>query len=213
MPDAFDALRRAETRVETTELRYVALPRTELRKALRRPEAFTPPLRILAEDVLGADSSIDFVAVDPAGRVVLVLIGEEGEDAALLTQALAQRAWVRPRIRDWLKLGPTLEISASAAVVAVLLCPSFSPATRAAVDDLGAEVALLSTFRCIRNGAHATVLVEPLEHDRTVENTAPPAPTRPPPRDPTAADRSSRFRSGLSEADLGLTPEETREFQ
>jgi hypothetical protein len=212
MPDAFEA--RPGQRVENSELRYVAaLPRRELRKALRRPQAFSPPLRVLAEDVLGADSSIDLVAVDPSGRVVLVLIGEEGEDAALLTRALAQRAWVRPRIRDWLQLGPNLEISASAPVVALLLCPSFSPATRAAVNDLGSDFALLSSFRCIRNGATATVLVEPLEGDRKTEDRSAPDSNDRRPVGETRSGRSSRFRSGLSEADLGLTPEETREFQ
>ena len=97
-----------------SDLRYVAaLPRPELRNALRRAQAFDPPLRILAEDVLGADSSIDFVAVDPDGRVILVLIGEDGEDRELLTRAIAQRAWVRPRIRDeiWLKLWGNLSFN------------------------------------------------------------------------------------------------------
>ena len=182
-------------------LRYVdAMPRQELRDALRRAKAFDPPLRILAEDVLGADSRIDFVAVDPSGCVVLVVIGDEGEDSQLLTRALAHRAWVRPRLRDWLQLGPDLEISASAPVVAAILCPSFSPATRAAADDLGPEVVQLSSCRSVRNGAASTVLLERLS-------------PRPAPARPLAADHTSRFRSGLSEADLGLTSEEAREFE
>jgi hypothetical protein len=205
---------RSDAGTASNELRYVsALPRDDLRKALRRPGAFAPPLRILAEDVLGADAPIDFVAVDPSGRVVLVLIAEEGNDEALLTAALAQRAWVRPRIRDWLKLGPDLEVSASAPVVAALLCPTFKAATQAAAADLGPDIILLSTFRCIRDGADATVLVEPLERDRTLEDTSTPAPAPSRPPDAARSDRSSRFRSGLSEADLGLTAEETREFQ
>jgi hypothetical protein len=187
------------------DLRYVtALPRPELRKALRRAQVFDPPLRILAEDVLGADSSIDFVAVDPDGRVILVLIGEDGKDRELLTRAIAQRAWVRPRIRDWLQLAPNLELSESAPVVASLLCSSFSADTRTAAADLGPDVLDLCTLRCVRNGSEATVLLERL---------APPDPTAgvpiavdPPPQ------RGTRFRSGLSAEDLQLTPEEIREF-
>ena len=57
-----------------SDLHYVAsLPRPELRNALRRAQAFDPPLRILAEDVLGADAPIDFIAVDPDGRVPIDL--------------------------------------------------------------------------------------------------------------------------------------------
>ncbi len=189
-----------------SDWRYVAaLPRPELRNLLRRAQAFDPPLRILAEDVLGADASIDFVAVDPEGRVVLVLIGEDGEDRELLTRALAQRAWVRPRIRDWLQLAPNLELSASAPVVASLLCSSFSADTRAAAADLGPDVLDLCTLRCVRNGSQATVLLERL------------SPPRPPIGRQAAVDpsleRGARFRSGLSAEDLQLTPEEIRDFE
>jgi hypothetical protein len=213
-------------------LRYVgSLPRQELRDALRRARAFDPPLRILAEDVLGADSRIDFVAVDPVGRVVLVLIGDEGEDGEVLTRALANRAWVRPRLRDWLQLGPTLEISANAPVVAAVLCPFFSPATRTAADDLGPEIVQLSSCRSVRSGAVSTVLLErlsappPLElapappvasTDPLPSDPAPvfsPSPGPPAPDAPREARAGSQFRSGLSEEDLGLTAEESREFQ
>ena len=187
------------------DLRYVgALPRPELRNALRRAQAFDPPLRILAEDVLGADSSIDFVAVDPDGRVILILIGEDGEDRQLLTRALAQRAWVRPRIRDWLQLAPNLELSANAPVVASLLCSSFSADTRVAAADLGSDVLELCTLRCVQNGSEVTVLLERLSQPdpaagRAIAVDLPP-------------ERSTRFRSGLSAEDLQLTLEEIREF-
>jgi hypothetical protein len=189
-----------------SELHYVAaLPRTELRHALRRSQVFDPPLRILAEDVLGADSSIDFIAVDPSGRIVLVLIGEDGQDRELLTRGLAQRAWVRPRVRDWLQLAPTLELASTAPVVACLLCSSFSPETRAAAADLGADVLDLSTLRCVRNGSQAAVLLERVS-----------LPDRPNTRQASVesgAEHSMRFRSGLNAEDLQLTPEEIRDFE
>jgi hypothetical protein len=196
-------------------LRYVAaLPRRELRRALRRPDAFEPPLRILAEDVLGQDASIDFVAVDPDGSVVLVLIGEEGDDAALLTQALAQRSWVRARLRDWLQLSPGLALSASAPVRVALLCPYFSPATRAAAAGLGPDVVELSTCRCVRDGARGTaVLLERLAEpgDRVQRDERASAGGTPPATPRTT--EVPRFRTGLSEDDLGLTADEIREFE
>ena len=57
-----------------------------------------PPLRLLAEELLAEESTIDFVTVDPAGHVALLLLGEEGEDASLLTRGLAHRAWVKARL-------------------------------------------------------------------------------------------------------------------
>ena len=184
-------------------LRYApTLPIAEMRAALRAPHAFDPPLRVLAEGVLGADSPIDLVAVDPRGRIVLVLIAEGPDDAGLLTRGLAQRAWVEPRLRDWLQLGPELEISASAPVVAALLSPTFAPETRAAADVLGADVVELWSCRCVRNGSGVAVLLEPLtaRGGRT-------------PEAPGASPSPAAFRSGLSEEDLGLAPEEIRDFE
>ena len=187
-------------------LRYIeGLPRQQLRDTLRRAGTFEPNLRILAEDILGADTSIDFIAVDPEGRVVLVLIGEEGEDRGLLTQALAERAFVRPRLRDWLQLAPNLGVSATAPVVVHLLCPAFSPETRSAAQDLGPDVVDLFSLRCVRNGSEATVLLEPLAPASLPAGRQPAV--------KTTSERLPRFRSGLSADDLGLTQQEIREFQ
>lgn len=183
------------------------LPRDAIRDAVRRASPFEPPIRVLAEDVLGADSRIDFVAVDPSGRIVLVLIGDEGDDGGLLTRGLAQRAWVRPRLADWLKLGPQLEIQAQAPVQVALLCPSFSPETRAAAEDLGAEILQLYSCRSIRHDGGALALVERISPpvEAPFVASAPFEAPRPAP--------ASRFRSGLSEEDLGLTPDEIRDFE
>ena len=88
-----------------------------------------PPLRLLAEELLAEESTIDFVTVDPAGHVALLLLGKEGEDASLLTRGLAHRAWVKARLEDWRQLAPDLGLAADANVSAVLLCPSFRPET------------------------------------------------------------------------------------
>jgi hypothetical protein len=188
---------------DPSPLRYANPSPEELRQVLRQPHAFDPPLRVLAEDVLAADSRIDLVSVDAMGRIVLVLVGELGDDSALLTRGLAQRAWVKPRIRDWLQLGADLQVSASAPVVARLLSPGFSPETRAAAEAVGPDAVELWSCRCVRNGAELGVLLEALTNPVSATSRG-------------AADESSgesrEFRSGLSEEDLGLSPEEIRDF-
>ena len=192
-------------------LRFIdPLPRGELRRALRAGDAFEPPLRVFAEDLLGADATIDLVGVDPAGRVIVVLTFEQGEDREAIARALAQRAWVRPRLADWLQLAPSLPFAADAPVVVRLLCPEFSSDTLAAARELGPEIVELATVRCVQNGAEATVLVSRVGEPPEAPRTAPAAPSASPSPSPEA---DTRFRSGLSEADLGLTPEEVRDFE
>lgn len=187
-------------------LRYISsLPRAEVRSALRAGDVLEAPLRIFAEDLLGAEGPIDLVGVDPEGRVVVLLIGDEGEDREGVTRAIAQRAWVRPRLGDWLQLAPSLPFGIDAPVVAWLLCPTFSPETVAAASDLGPEVIELSTLRCVQNGSEATILVERVTPARAQPEGDAPIP-------PESRERAARFRSGLSEQDLGLTPDEIHDF-
>ena len=162
-----------------------------------------PGLRLIAEGVLGADSSIDFVGVEPTGRVVLILVGEEGDDLELIARAVAQRAWVEPRIRDWIQLAPTLGVRPGAGVRTVLLCPSFRHETEAAAAALGDQIVSLVRYRCLLNGGNLEILIEPI----TREVALGPTPPRP--------DRSGRpaFRTGLNHEDLGLTAEEYVEFE
>ncbi len=178
-----------------------APPRPELLRRLRaRLGNVDPGLRYVAENLLGAEARIDLLAIDARGNPVLLLVGEAGEDLALVGRALAQRAWVEARLGDWLQLAPDLGLAAGAAVRVVLLCPAFRPETLAAARALGAEAPELTTYRCLRNGAELGLLLEPV--------AAEPGP----PGEPASVE-SSRFRSGLSDAQLGLTPEERAEFE
>lgn len=156
-----------------------------------------PTLRLLARGVLGADAPIDLVAVDAAGRSVLILVGGPGEDLELVARGLAQRAWLEPRLADWLQLAPNLGLRPEARARLVLLCPEFGPSARSAARAADPEHLSLATFRCLRNGGEALVLIEPLGA----------AAARSPGGAPAAG-----FRTGLREIDLGLTPEERREF-
>jgi hypothetical protein len=186
------------------DLTFVEPPRrSQLLEGLRaRLPEVAPALRLIAEGVLGADSSIDFVGVEPTGRVVLIFIGEEGDDLELVGRAVAQRAWVEPRIRDWIQLAPNLGVRPGAGTRAVLLCPSFRHETEVAAAALGDQAVSLLRYRCLRNGGNLEILTEPVAREIARGST------------PPGSDRSGvpAFRTGLSHEDLGLTAEEHLEF-
>src|SRR5262245_223475 len=139
-----------------------APPRRELVRGLRaRAAELWPALRVIADEVLGEEATIDWVALEPGGRTVVALVGEAGQDLELVGRALAQRAWLEPRIRDWLKLAPRIGLRPEAGVRALLICPAFRSEALAAARSLGPEVLSLATYRCVRDGALVTVLLEP----------------------------------------------------
>jgi len=162
-----------------------------------------PALRLIAEGVLGDEARIDFVGVEPTGRVVLILVGEADEDLELIARAVAQRAWVEPRIRDWIQLAPNLGLRPGAGARAVLLCPSFRRETESAAGALGDAVVSLVRYRCLRNGSELEILVEATDSAAARE----PHPAR--------SERSERpaFRTGLDHEALGLTADEYAEFE
>lgn len=181
-------------------------PRPQLLRDLRaRLDGAAPGLRVVAEGVLGEGFPIDFVALEPDGRVALVLVGDAGEDLELVARGLAQRAWLEPRLRDWLQLAPQLGLRPEAGVRLVLLCPDFGPESRAAARALGDAAPLLATYRCVRNGGSVEPLVEALPAPAGL----PEAPGRP----PAPGGAPVAFRSGLSDAELDLSPDERREFE
>lgn len=178
-------------------------PRAQLLEGIRtRLGHAVPGARLVAEGLLGADAPIDFVVLEPGGRVVLVLVGEHDEDLELVGRGLAQRAWVAARIGDWKQLAPSLGIAADAEVRAILACPAFGEEARTALAAIGPAMMAAVTYRCVQNGTEFTVL---LEHVADVENPAP----SPPPN----ADAEPRFRTHLTDADLDLTPAEQHEFE
>jgi hypothetical protein len=194
------------------DLRLIAPPpRDELLAALRdRLGHAVPGSRLLAEGMLGADSTIDFVALEPTGRVVLILVGDRDEDLELVTRGLAQRAWVSARLGDWTQLAPNLGLEPDTDVRVLLACPAFGAEATAALHALGRAVMTAVTYRCVQNGVGVEVLVEhPFAMDDEPEEESGPSARRP------AAEPQSppSFRTGLRDSDLGLTPEEQREFE
>ncbi len=186
------------------ELAVVPAPdRRELvgRLAARLPE-LVPGLRVVAREILGAgDARIDLVAAEPSGRALLLLVGEAGDDLALVGPWLAQRAWLEARLDDWLQLAPELGLRPEAGVGGMLLCPDFAPETLAAVGALGDAGPALVGYRCVRNGGAVDPVLEVVLGDRSR------------PSGPRATPEPSPFRSGLSEAELGISPDERAEFE
>jgi hypothetical protein len=172
-----------------------------VRELRLRATRLWPALRVIAEDVLGADAAIDWVALEPGGRAVVVIVGEPGQDLELVTRALAQRAWLAPRLRDWLQLAPRIGLRPEAGVRAVALGAGFRSEALAAARSLGSDVLSLASYRCVRDAEGVSVLLE-------AEDTAPALPTN-----GSGTVAPEPFRTGLSDLDLGLTPEETREFE
>lgn len=173
-----------------------------------------PPLRLVAEDWLAASTVIDFVTLDPAGDIALILIGEAGDDAALLTRAIAHRSWVAARLGNWRQLAPELGIAADGQVRAVLLCPSFAPETLAAAEALEGAVQLVLCCS-IGSGDERRLLFEALSEPLPGRASSTPATavvSRAAPRGRQLRVDVAPFRSGLTEEDLNLTAEEIGEF-
>jgi hypothetical protein len=183
------------------ELALTALPpRAELLRQLRpRIDELAPGLRVVAEGLLGSETRIDFVGVEASGRVVLVIVGTAEDDLALVARALAQKAWVEARLRDWRQLAPGLGLRPEAGVRVWLLAPRFRTESHAAARAAGGIA--LASYRCVRNGAGSDALVEAVSEAAEAEAPAPAA-GRPAPQ----------FRTGLVDTELGLTAEERREF-
>jgi hypothetical protein len=180
--------------------RRLSLGRAEVRRRLRtRLAELDEPLRILAEEIRGEEEAvIDWVAALPNGRVVVGLLRLEEGDACFLTEGLVQRAWVAARLRDWEKLAPGLDIRSELRPVLLLVAPGFSRKLRLAAPEADAQTLKLISYRWEEIGT---------EHEPRLQAVnLPERPALSPPSGPQA-DRSA-FRTGLSDEDLELTPEE-----
>jgi len=180
-------------------------PRTELLAGVREGlKELGLSLRVLAQDVLGAEARIDLVAADPEGRVTLILLTTADDDLALAAMALAQRAWLEARLPDWVQIAPQLGLRPEGPLRAVLVAAAFSPTTVAVVQAADPEDIDLVRFRCVRsrrNGSGVRVLLEPVR----MAGLRVEAPSG---RRAGAPPAAARFRSGLAGADLDLTSDE-----
>ena len=166
---------------------------------LRRQLAdLVPSLRPVAEDVLTNASRIDVVALDDEGSVVAVF-DAEGDDLATFTRALAATAWLEDHLPDWCQIAPDLGMDASAPVRALLVATAFETETRAAARLVGSQPVVLleagSPGRPVRNSA-----TPPGRPGSARPPSAPPLSQR----DATVPRSRHSFRTGLTDADLGV---------
>jgi hypothetical protein len=112
-----------------------------LRRLRSRLPKLADPLEIVAEQILGLDSRIDF----------------------LLADSLAQRSWMEPRVADWLKLAPELGLRPELGVRVLLLAPQLDPRTISAAKSLEGLSVDLGICRPVSNGAGIEILIELLD--------------------------------------------------
>jgi hypothetical protein len=177
-----------------------APPRAELVRLVRaRLGGPWPALRVVAGELLAAESAIDWLCADAAGGAVAVLVGEPGRELELVARALAHRAWLEPRLRGLAQLaGAAAGLRPEAPVRALALAPGFGAEAVAAARSAPPGALALGVLRCLRDAAGLHVLLEP-------HGVAPP-PVRPEaPRAPEAV-RPEPFRTRLRDSDLDLEP-------
>jgi hypothetical protein len=212
-------------------LRVAAPSRSRLLAGLSALLATLPdPLHPLVEQVTGLDGEIDLVARDGRGGAVAVSLATDGEDLAALADLVVQCGWLRPRLRDWLKLNPALGVDPELGVRGLLLASEFGARTVALARSLGPEALALGRVSAFEWQGALQLALEPVALGPGAPRAATTPVARPaegtpsrvgaPARDgsdearsprvaltevgPGVAALESRFRSGLEDEELGL---------
>jgi hypothetical protein len=210
-------------------LRVAAPPRARVLAGLSGLLASLPePLHPLVEQVTGLEGKIDLVARDGRGGAVAVSLAAEGQDLIALADLLAQCDWLRPRLRDWLKLNPALGVNPELGVRGLLLAQEFGPRTVAVARSVGRDELALGRVSAFEWQGGLQLAVEPLALGAPRSASPAPVAYAPPPpletetaaRDgggderaarlalaelgPGVAALESRFRTGLQDDELGL---------
>jgi hypothetical protein len=191
------------------------------------------PLYLVAEQMVGLEGEIDAVARDARGRAVAIRVAEPGTDLAAFTDLLAQRDWLEPRLRDWLKLSPGLGLKPELGVAGLLLAGEFDPRTVAAARSIREGDLRLARLLAFEWQGTLQLVIEPESPARhtparrrdldfpTHSNESEPSNGDDPRTESIARDAGalatplievgpeiaaleSRFRTGLSDEDLGL---------
>jgi hypothetical protein len=193
---------------------------TWLRGIAKRLPEVVPGFRPLAEGWLADRSRIDLLGAAGGGAVV-VGFAPPGHELETLGRLLAHIHWARPRLGDWLQLSPELGFGADAPVHGVLVGPDLGPEALAAIQALPPGLVTPVHARWVGGDVWLEAATGPLEPDPT-----PLAPADPTP--PTSSGVTSRsgpqsdrpddpgpspFRTGLTDADLGLSPAERAELE
>lgn len=180
--------------------------------AKRLPEV-VPGFRVLASDWLADRSRIDLLGT-AGGAAVVVGFADRGHELETFGRLLAHIHWVRPRLGDWLKLAPELGFSAGAPVSGVLAGPDLDPEVLAAVEALPAGLVTPIHTRWVGGDVWLEAPTRPIEPTETLPpRSTPTSRVAPSPDASVNADPGpSPFRTGLTDADLGLSPTERAEL-
>ena len=158
------------------ELAPTSLPdRRTLRRAIRHElRRLDPSIRVVAEDLLTETTTVDLIGRGGGGELVAIRIGRGDDDDRLLTGLLADRTWLIPRLVDWGKLAPELDLDPDAGVRGLLVCPDFRRETCSAVTLLPESAIGLIRYHCLpRQHGRWAVLLEPVKLDLPIQRPAP----------------------------------------
>ncbi len=180
------------------EWRIATAGRSALRSALRAQlDELVPGARLIASDLLAAESPIDLLLAGPEGEAIAVGLAEAGHEFEALARAQAHTSWIAARIRDWRKLAPELPLRPERPVRALVLVQEIGDELRAAAAGMSAVE--LRQIQALETPDGLRLLLLPSSPARSGDG-APPAEPLP------------RLRTSLSDAELGLTPEEAAAF-
>jgi hypothetical protein len=172
---------------------------------------------VIAEGLPARDGSIDLLAQDAGGQLVIVLLAPGGaphDGALLLARGLATRDWLLGDLPGWLQLLPDLEVGPDTPVRCILFCRDFDPTTRAAVAALPDGWIELAIYRPYVHAGDSFLL---LEHGgaHSLGGAKAARPTRLETVSSATVDGMEdrgqpAFRSGLSESEFELSRAERR---
>jgi hypothetical protein len=188
-----------------SEWRPASPGRAELRSALRTQAAeLESGARLIASDLLAAESSIDLLLAGEDGAALVVVIAEAGQELAALARAAAHLGWVAARLRDWRKLAPELPLRPERPVRALVLARDPGSEVQAAAEAL--TMVKLRRFQPVETPDGLRVLLFPPAAPGAQSGTA-----------PGWADAGSppvpKLRTSLGDAELGLSAEEVAAFE
>lgn len=151
--------------------------RRTLRRAIRHElRRLDSSIRVVAEDLLTETTTVDLVGRGASGELVAIRIGRGGDDDRLLTALLADRTWLTPRLVDWCKLAPELDLDPDAGVRGLLVCPDFRRETCSAATLLPEQAIGLIRYHCLpRSHGRWAVLLESVKLDPPIHRASPDA--------------------------------------
>ena len=172
----------------------------------------------MAEGFFAEASEIDLLAVGARDEWVAIRIAAGGHDRETLTLALSDLAWLRRRGPALVKLAPELGVDPHQPPCALIYAENLSSDTRCGIEVLPDGWVRAQRVVAVEQQGRLTLLPVPAEAAQARSTAAVSSPrragdagtaNRPPGPDPhplTGPRAPSRFRTGLTDADLEPVP-------